>query len=238
MSKGKGTKPPQETNLKVDLAVLEANMKTAWAKYEELWDAYKAASNDETDTAQKEAYKVYKTAKKAFTNAGGMIEETEISKETLSLAGEYAVASELCKRGIYAQLTLGTRKRTDILVESDEAMLRIQVKAKQKSVWPLIKGVYGDDMVLIFVDFENKNLLERPDFYILNAIDWKDFVTKDGWVAEEVSEGRFKLDDKNIPISIPKEGKDGWKGVNIQPDEVIKHKERWDKIKTFLGKGG
>jgi len=34
-----------------------------------------------------------------------------ISKDILGLAGEFAVASELCRRGIYAQLTLGTRKR-------------------------------------------------------------------------------------------------------------------------------
>ena len=40
----------------------------------------------------------------------------EIPKETLGLAGEYAVASELCKRGIYAQLTLGNRKSVDLLL--------------------------------------------------------------------------------------------------------------------------
>ncbi len=160
----------------------------------------------------------------------------EISKETLSLAGEYAVASELCRRGIYAQLTLGTRKRTDLLVLTETAMLRIQVKAKQKSWWPLIKGVYGDDMLLIFVDFENKNLLERLDFYILTSVDWKNFVTKDGWVAEEVSAGLYKLDDKYIPISIGKEGKGGWKGVNIQPDEIIEHKECWPKVEVLLNK--
>jgi hypothetical protein len=33
-----------------------------------------------------------------------------IAKDTLGLAGEFAAASELCRRGIYAQLTLGNRK--------------------------------------------------------------------------------------------------------------------------------
>ena len=33
------------------------------------------------------------------------------------MAGEYAVASELCRRGHYAQLTLGHHKKTDLLVE-------------------------------------------------------------------------------------------------------------------------
>ncbi len=36
----------------------------------------------------------------------------------MGLTGEYAVASELCKRGYYAQLTLGNHyKKTDLIVE-------------------------------------------------------------------------------------------------------------------------
>jgi hypothetical protein len=34
------------------------------------------------------------------------------SKELVGLAGEYAVASELCRRGYYSQLTLGNHKKT------------------------------------------------------------------------------------------------------------------------------
>jgi len=82
----------------------------------------------------------------------------EIDKEKLSLAGEYVVASELCRRGIYAQLTLGTRKRTDLLVDTETAMLRIQVKAKQGRNWPYCKGIFGENMLLIFVDYKNKEL--------------------------------------------------------------------------------
>jgi hypothetical protein len=51
---------------------------------------------------------------------------SKINKDILGLAGEFAVASELCRRNIYAQLTLGLRKRTDILVETEVGMLRIQ----------------------------------------------------------------------------------------------------------------
>lgn len=43
--------------------------------------------------------------------------QRKLSKELLGLAGEYAVASELCKRGMYAQLTLGSHKHTDILIQ-------------------------------------------------------------------------------------------------------------------------
>ena len=61
--------------------------------------------------------------------------QTQLTKETIGLAAEYAVASELCRRGIYAQLTLGNHKRTDLLVVNEESgkMLRVQVKAKRKT---------------------------------------------------------------------------------------------------------
>ena len=42
----------------------------------------------------------------------------KIDKSILGVAGEFAVASELCKRNIYAQLTLGNQKRVDLLVFS------------------------------------------------------------------------------------------------------------------------
>ena len=152
----------------------------------------------------------------------------EISKEHLSLAGEYAVASELCKRGIYAQLTLGTRKKTDLLVDTGTAMLRIQVKSKQNWRWPLVKGVFGENSALVFVDYENRALDQRPDFYVLTSRDWESFVNS-GWVAEEVAAGGIRLDDDNCPTWIK------WKrpivGIDVAPDDVSEHKEQWDKIK-------
>lgn len=89
----------------------------------------------------------------------------KVSKDILGLAAEFAVASELCTRNIYAQLTLGFRKRTDILVETERAMLKIQVKGKQGREWPGCKGIYGEDVILIFVDLENKQENER---YVIN----------------------------------------------------------------------
>ena len=102
----------------------------------------------------------------------------KIEKSLLGLAAEYAVASELCRRNIYAQLTLGPRKRTDILVETETGMLRIQVKGKQGKEWPGVKGIYGKDAFLIFVDFEGKSDQERPDFYILTVEDWEKLLEK------------------------------------------------------------
>ena len=156
----------------------------------------------------------------------------EISKEHLSLAGEYAVASELCKRGIYAQLTLGTRKKTDLLVDAETAMLKVQVKTKQVDRWTC-RGVFGKNIMLVLVDYENKKYDQRPDFYILKPSDWKKFVK--WWLSDDISEGKAVLDKENCPIwSGRKEGGKPFKGTSVFPKDVAQHKERWDKIAVTL----
>jgi len=121
------------------------------------------------------------------------------SKDTLGLAAEFAVASELCKRNVYAQLTLGLRKRTEILVEAERGMLRIQVKGKQGIEWSGCKGKYGENIVLIFVDFENKDENERPDFYILTVADWERLLEKELKLTGKVEKGEVTIYEKNMP---------------------------------------
>jgi len=104
-------------------------------------------------------------------------------------------------------------------------MLRIEVKAKQKNEWPGIKGVNDKQTLLIFVDFENKKDRERPDFYILNALDWKIFLE-----SHVINRPSF---DKLIDNYIPKY-KDGWTGTGIKPDQIFQHKEKWEKIVSIL----
>jgi hypothetical protein len=95
-----------------------------------------------------------------------------ISRTTLGLAAEFAVASELCRRNIYAQLTLGYQKRTDLLIFGpQDKLLRIEVKGKQGRYFPNCKGIYGENIFIVFVDYEGKNEFERPDFYILSPQD-------------------------------------------------------------------
>jgi hypothetical protein len=103
---------------------------------------------------------------------------SRLSKELLGLAGEYAAASELCRRGMYAQLTLGHHKRTDLLVEFEFGFVRIQVKAKQGREWPAISGIYTDDDFIILVDFSGADCVQ-PDFYILNLSDWKSLLEQE-----------------------------------------------------------
>jgi len=159
-----------------------------------------------------------------------------VSKNILSLAGEYAVASELCKRGLYAQLTLGNYKSTDIVVfdENHKKYVRIEVKSQQTGTWSNIKGIKGDNIILICVDFSGKTEIERPDFYILNDSDWIEFVKSK--YSKELSLGddekrKLIIDENYIPCWInQKSGKSFFKGIDFRPKEILQHKERWDKI--------
>jgi hypothetical protein len=150
----------------------------------------------------------------------------KIDKYTLGLAGEFAVASELCKRNVYAQLTLGLRKRTDILVETDNKFLRIQVKAKQGREWPAIRGVEGED-ILIFVDFAGKTSTERPDFFLLSSEDWLNLINNK--LKKYIDDGSVKVDERGVPI-----WNDGYIGDSIRPIHLKEYHERWDKILNLL----
>lgn len=152
-----------------------------------------------------------------------------IPKDTLSLAGEFAVASELCKRGIYAQLTLGNRKRTDLLVETEKSMLRIQVKSKQIHEWPGVKGIFGDDIILVLVDFEKKPLSTRPDFYVLTSLGWREIIKKRLIDTDLVKKKQVTVSIENVPT-----WKDGYCGMGIKPADVSHFKDCWDKVEQCL----
>lgn len=146
----------------------------------------------------------------------------KLSRELLGLSGEYAVASELCRRDFYAQLILGHHKQTDILIESAEQMVRVQVKAKQSSEWPAVSGLYRQEDILVLVDYQKKAIEERPDFYILNLKDWQ------ALIEEEKNRLQGIIIDKSTwTITYP----DGWKGLNIIQAKVNNCRERWDKIR-------
>lgn len=155
--------------------------------------------------------------------------DSQLTKEMLGLAGEYAVASELCRRGIYAQLTLGNRKRTDLLVETDDSMLRIQVKSKQKGEWPGIKGITGSNIVLFLVDFEKKTVDSRPDFYVLTSDDWAEVIDARCVQSGHVSNGKVTISDCNVPTWA-----DGYVGIGIKSADVQAYQEKWEKIETCL----
>ena len=156
-----------------------------------------------------------------------------LPKELVGLSAEYAVACALCKRNIYAQLTLGNRKRTDILIETDNGMARIQVKGKTGTNWPHCKGIFRENDYLVFVDFENKSADEIFNFYILDVDDWIKLLEKEIKLTSNFDEEYVTIDAENVPI-----WKSGFKGHNITPRMIEEHEGRWDKIKKSVGEIG
>jgi hypothetical protein len=151
-------------------------------------------------------------------------------KYPLGLAGEYAVASELCRRGLYAQLTLGNLKQTDILLfdPKHDRLLRIEAKAKKKNAWPFQVGISSDKEFLVFVDFYKKEDTERADFYILTAKDWEDYVNAK-FKSGKADRGNVEVDRNNRPIYKWK-GREPISGTTVKPAEIADHKEKWEKI--------
>lgn len=161
--------------------------------------------------------------------------EAGLSREYLALAAEFAVASELCRRGYYAQLTMGTHKKTDILVETDERMLRIQVKAKGGPQWPNCRGIPTRDFILVLVDFAGKGAGERPDFYVLDSNAWVQVANEE--IQRQTSKGReVIIDDQNVPIwpkQINKSGK-VYRGISLNRSQVMPYKEAWATVARVL----
>ena len=82
---------------------------------------------------------------------------TQEEKSFLSMAGEYGVCSELHKRKIAANITLGNEKAVDVVIISDNDVWKIQVKTTNKN-----KFVTG-----FFQKFLTPETTPKPDFWVL-----------------------------------------------------------------------
>src|ERR1035437_10356433 len=122
-------------------------------------------------------------------------------------AAQFAVASELCKRGYEVSFTMGNRTPlADLMVVSPvhKEMILIDVKGLyRKNPWIIKRKPVRDNLfyILAFVPTAEDNLffilkqetvdqliqkelrrLKRPDEYPLTGIDWKSTIPhKDAW---------------------------------------------------------
>jgi len=137
-------------------------------------------------------------------------------KEHLGLAGEYFITSELLLRDFYTQPTFGRMKKMDLLVvnlnDEKNSTKIIEVKSSQEQKkFPMVKGIpFKPNYFIIFLDYENKTPLEKPDIYILNGIDWFEVLKTrihnvvEGWRKKEPTKKRknTEKDDKDRTIWI------------------------------------
>jgi len=160
----------------------------------------------------------------------------KIKKSLLGLAGEYSVAAELARRDIYAQLTLGNQKKTDLLIfsQTTDNLLKIEVKCKQIYEWQC-KGINNPNTILIFVDFEKKSLTEKPSFYILNFEDWKALVLKKIDEGDKIKyPNRFTEIVDSCPIFYDENKNVLWKGCGIRVSDIQEFENKWEKIEEKL----
>lgn len=151
-----------------------------------------------------------------------------IDKDVLGVAAEFAVASELGRRNIYAQPTFGHRKRTDLLIFGRNGrVLRLEVKGKQDKQWPRCMGIPDANTMLVLVDFQGKKESDRPDFYVLSVTDWRRFVNRE--IKRRRLDGSVVLNNENCPTWPDNNGRRG-SGINVEVEYVRTYKERWDKI--------
>ena len=158
---------------------------------------------------------------------------SKLDKYTIGLSGEYAVASELCRRGINANITLGNLKRTDLLAFTDEGtIVRIEVKSKQCREWASVKGIPKGDNFLVFVDYYNKSDVERPDFYVLSPTDWRRCMQRKKRERKDKGQTPIDITVDNVPIfpdEIQKNGKFR-QGMTVPLSYVVGKKDRWEII--------
>lgn len=162
----------------------------------------------------------------------------KISKSILGVTGEYYVAAELGKRNIYAQLTLGNQKRTDLLIFSDESdkLLKIEVKNKQGNEWPNCKGIYQKESFIVFVNFKGISENQRPEFYILSEKDWSELIVKKEKEYNKKYPDRRTEIKNNVLILLDEVNKQGkpYMGYGIKPVDIDMFKENWDTILNEL----
>ena len=150
-----------------------------------------------------------------------------IYNDYIKLAGYYAVASELCRRGYYSQLTIGNQKTADLFIETAETLGRVFVRVRTiLANWQDVIGIWGPHDLLVFVDYQNKTIDERPDFFVLSIDDWKKVVSK-------IHKKRYKdkdeiINEKNSIYLEPwDENPHGWLGCNVFLSDIENYKEAW-----------
>ena len=157
----------------------------------------------------------------------------KIERDMLSIAAEFAVASELGRRNIYAQPTFGHLKKTDLLIMGNGGkLLKIEAKGKQGKQWPNCKGIPDNNSVMVLVDFAHKTDKDRPDFYVLTLDDWLAFVKN---LIRKHPGKRIELDSENVPVwNDQVKGGKPYRGTGIDVSDVAQHKEKWEKITKLL----
>lgn len=143
--------------------------------------------------------------------------QSKEEKNSLNMAGEYGVCSELHKRGITANITFGKEKAVDIVVLKDKIVWTIEVKTSMRN-----------EIVTQFLkNFElDTNTSPHPDFWVLVHINDETFATNFYVLTHKEIAEEHKKKYGNV-------GKHN--GVFKLPiSQLEKYKNKWDTIINYF----
>ena len=137
-------------------------------------------------------------------------------KYRLSMAGEYGVCAELCKRGFDASVTMGNAKATDIIIfMKDKSYRRIEVKTTRST-----RFVTG-----FFQKYYDKDII-HPDFWVLVQID-----------AENISRYFILTHEEMGIVQMDRIEMDDWERIegcdNVLLRDLEPFKEKWETIESI-----
>ena len=141
----------------------------------------------------------------------------KLEKNQTGIAGEFYVAGELSRLGYNVTVTFGNTKSVDLLIQKDQAVFAIQVKAIQatKSIcWNIdkTKVLAGHFYVLVNLHVDHPEM--KPEFFVLTGDEVKTMF-KD---TPKAGEKRAYLDYKAL-LKLPAY-KDRW-DIFGHPSEVV-----------------
>lgn len=145
--------------------------------------------------------------------------KSQNQKYQLSMAGEYGVCAELCKRGYDISITMGNTKAVDIFVFlQDGTMRRVEVKTTRSSRF----------VTRFFQKYFNKSLNNHPDIWVLVHIDTNNNSRFFILTHEEMGKVQMKRNGMTQWVGVPK-GCD-----NVLLSHVEQYENIWDTINNDI----
>jgi len=120
-----------------------------------------------------------------------------------------------------------------------EDFFGLRLRASKAINGQTVRGIPNDQSILVLVDFEEKEVVQRPDFYILTVSDWKELTNRklddgieknpDGWKGAYVNDENALV----FPHQLNKSGKP-YVGLGVNVKDVTGFQESWDKLLGVL----
>lgn len=165
--------------------------------------------------------------------------KTAAEREARGRAGEFRVVSELCRRNMFAALTMGNVPNVDVLCSSSNASaaICIQVKTFRVHEKTCMVGMnaeidYGENFMWILAGLrDEKHNLSEESFYIIpsNVMATNVIKLHEKWLSSPGKNGNTHKDNRIRKVRFGSVGK-----ADKYTFDVSSYKDRWDLIEAAL----